>query len=584
MRRTAILNQRRRGSPARSHAMPEPSEAPVPDLSEPPKPVEEAGPEAALPQLLARISEDSSAAEPRLSAAELLAAQGRHGEAEDILKAGVAATPDNRDLAAAYARAAQERGDKPEATSRWLAYCEQFPEDSRGFEMAGILLMDQRLDDAEKTLTAGTWLQQPANEMFRNHARVAQMRGDWPEALRRWEAFRRRHPQDAGSYSGAAFARHQIALGEIRAADALLEEALQRFPNNGDIIGTYARLAQARRAWIDALERWELCLRRVPDDPVGYTGLADSLRILGRFDAAEAALAEGAAKSPSHPGILSTLARVAYDRHDWPTALDRWKAYLVLFPDDSIAQSQLQLVLAQLDRFQEAAALPSSQAEPTDDHGPLPPAQLMLRFESLGQNCEFGVVQRHYGAEPLGLLRFSSTPLRLLVAALNDKLAGIGDPENTTVRVQAGEYVTTDSRYHMLMHTFIRAGDDDPQKRQGSFCRRLQYLRDKLLSDLAEARKIFIYSCEEAATDDDILELHAAVNRFGANRLLFVRSSEQQHPAGELRKLGDGLLVGYVDQLAIENPSFSVWLELCRQAHEQLEAASIVAPGELTAG
>jgi hypothetical protein len=96
---------------------------------------------------------------------------------------------------------------------------------------------------------------------------------------------------------------------------------------------------------------------------------------------------------------------------------------LDLFPNDSIAQAQLQLVLAELDRFQEATALPSGQVEAAGAEGPLPPAQLMLRFEALGQNCEFGVVQRHYGAEPLGLLRFSSTPLHLLVAALNNDLA-----------------------------------------------------------------------------------------------------------------------------------------------------------------
>ncbi len=35
---------------------------------------------------------------------------------------------------------------------------------------------------------------------------------------------------------------------------------------------------------------------------------------------------------------------------------------------------------------------------------------LMLQFESLGQNCEFGLVQRRAGADPLGLLRFDSAP------------------------------------------------------------------------------------------------------------------------------------------------------------------------------
>jgi len=40
----------------------------------------------------------------------------------------------------------------------------------------------------------------------------------------------------------------------------------------------------------------------------------------------------------------------------------------------------------------------------------MPLNELMLRFESLGQNCEFALLQRQCSAEPLGLLRFSSTP------------------------------------------------------------------------------------------------------------------------------------------------------------------------------
>ena len=33
--------------------------------------------------------------------------------------------------------------------------------------------------------------------------------------------------------------------------------------------------------------------------------------------------------------------------------------------------------------------------------------EMLLEFESLGDNCEFGLVQRHFGAEPISLLRFA---------------------------------------------------------------------------------------------------------------------------------------------------------------------------------
>jgi hypothetical protein len=101
-------------------------------------------------------------------------------------------------------------------------------------------------------------------------------------------------------------------------------------------------------------------------------------------------------------------------------------------------------------------------------------------------------------------------------------------------------------------------------------------LRDKLIDDLKEGRKIFVYSWEEAVDDNDIRELHRALNRLGPNRLLFVRSAERGHAAGELRQLDEGLLVGHVDRLAIENPSFAVWLELCEDAYRRLETAPAI--------
>ncbi|HWB51429.1 MAG TPA: tetratricopeptide repeat protein [Stellaceae bacterium] len=571
MSRPAERSGRRRAGPVRLRGRPQASRTPEPDLAELRKLADEAGPEAALPRVLALVERNSGAAQPRLLAAELLSRLGRHDEAEGLLRAGLDAAPDNRELAAAYARSAQDRGDRASALDRWLAYRERFPEDPLGHDTAGGLLLDLgRLDDAEKILAAGALLPEPGREMLRNYARVAQLRDDWPEALRRWNAFRQQFPEDTGGYSGAAVARHQVALGEIREADALLEQGLELFPQNGDIIGTYARLAHTRRAWLEALDRWQLCRRRLPDDPVGYAGLGEVLRTLGRFDEAEAVLSEGARRIPGNQGILSAQARVAFDRRDWQAALERWTAHLQLFPDDSIAQAQLQLVLGELNRFHEATALPLGRQQPSAADGDLPPAQLMLKFESLGQDCEFGIVQRHFGAEPLGLLRFTLTPIELLAEALGDRLAGIGETDNTEIGIRNGEYVTGDKRYQMRMHTFIRADEGDPQRRLDGFCRRLRFLRDKLLDDLAEGRKIFVYAWGQTTSDDSVRGLYRALCGFGRNRLLFVQPAEPGNQAGALRRLDDGLMLGYVDRLSTENPSFPVWLELCRQAHQQM--------------
>ena len=58
---------------------------------------------------------------------------------------------------------------------------------------------------------------------------------------------------------------------------------------------------------------------------------------------------------------------------------------------------------------------------------------LVLRFESLGDNCELGLVQRAAGVEPLGLLRFADSSLDRLVRLLDARADGIAEPSKVAV-------------------------------------------------------------------------------------------------------------------------------------------------------
>jgi hypothetical protein len=78
---------------------------------------------------------------------------------------------------------------------------------------------------------------------------------------------------------------------------------------------------------------------------------------------------------------------------------------------------------------------------------PLPAEQMITAFESLGDNCEFGLVQRRMGAEPLGLLRFSYVELPLLVRGLRCGFEGLGDPNTVEVTAEGPdrEFVVRES-------------------------------------------------------------------------------------------------------------------------------------------
>ena len=86
----------------------------------------------------------------------------------------------------------------------------------------------------------------------------------------------------------------------------------------------------------------------------------------------------------------------------------------------------------------------------------------MLQFESIGDNCELGLVQRQAGAEPLGLLRFAGTPLRNLVRALHARFANIADPAHVRLNAENGEYMVKLTKYDFTYHAHVKVGEMEP--------------------------------------------------------------------------------------------------------------------------
>src|ERR1700761_7486556 len=89
---------------------------------------------------------------------------------------------------------------------------------------------------------------------------------------------------------------------------------------------------------------------------------------------------------------------------------------------------------------------------------------LAVQFESLGDNCELGLVQRRVGAEPLGLLRFSGTPLRSLLRAMAARFAQIGDPAYVRLEPEHGEYMVKLTKYDFTYHADAKVGEVDPDR------------------------------------------------------------------------------------------------------------------------
>jgi hypothetical protein len=199
----------------------------------------------------------------------------------------------------------------------------------------------------------------------------------------------------------------------------------------------------------------------------------------------------------------------------------------------------------------------------------------MLGFESIGDSCEFGSVQRRYAAEPLGLLRWNDVQLDDLLAALAHRFAGMGEPEHTEMPVIGnGEYTIKDKRWSLWMHTFLFEGQTDPVALFPKMCRRVVYLRDKLLADLAAAEKIFVYR-SPGVDASQLAELHAALEAHGPIKLLGVQPvdafSDVSGDAGEIVALGERRWMGFLSRLGVADGNywdiaFDDWVSICRKA------------------
>ena len=242
------------------------------------------------------------------------------------------------------------------------------------------------------------------------------------------------------------------------------------------------------------------------------------------------------------------------------------------------AASDAKLIRARLARvdqeaqFDGAAIATPPEAAPSADTSD--DMRVMASFESLGFNCEFGIAQRRFNVEPLGLLRFGYIPLHLLVRGLAERFEGVGAPQNTKLEpVWRTEYGVSDTRYNLRTHTEIHttSGADFDQlfARQ---CQRMRFLARKLLEDLQAGERIFLFQRYERLSDDEILILADRLAAYNpANRLLCVRLADDAHPACSIEWLGTRVAVGYIGQFSSwqnvgQHVSPGAWLALCRAA------------------
>ena len=113
-------------------------------------------------------------------------------------------------------------------------------------------------------------------------------------------------------------------------------------------------------------------------------------------------------------------------------------------------------------------------------------------------------------------------------------------------------------------------------------CRRLQFLRQKLIDDLHAGEKIFVFkNLQRNLTETELVRLHAAVRAYGNGVLLYVQYADEAYPAGAVEDRGDGLMIGYIEHFAFSpedkklGPVNDAWSDLCNSANQILQGMKV---------
>jgi tetratricopeptide (TPR) repeat protein len=334
--------------------------------------------------------------------------------------------------------------------------------------------------------------------------------------------------------------------------------------------------------WVLAESIWAEARRLDPACAEAWCHNVTSLRELGRAAEADAVMNEARTRFPTDRGVLIFAGYQATIQKDAQEAVKRWGEVLRLYPDTAEAVLHHNHALSDLENIAldaEQGSVPVTFAQPPKAVG-VSDRDLMLRFQNLGYDCEFGVIQRRFAAEPLGLFRWASMPADTLAQIIRDDLLPFETAEDAELDVlpDVSDYHLVIRNLAFIMHTHILK-TEPPDRLLVSLKRRLRRLREKMVEDLAEGGTIFVHKARtRLECVPEMFDLHAALSLRARCPLLWVMVGVGEQ-IGRVERVEEGLAIGYLDQYW-DNPEYisqDVWLSVCRNAAALFDADALLA-------
>lgn len=526
------------------------------------------------------ISECAGIVDGYVGAAYILNELGRFADSQAVLQPAVRKFPESIAAASLSAWTEHYRGNYTEALQRWKAFMERFPGDSTGYiGAAASLNAIGKTPDATDLLESACRLF-PKDAAVAIHLARAPAPPQDPQApARRWKTARDQFPENAVIASGYAISLARS--GKPAEAEQFLAAAMAHRADSFELLQAHAECAAVARDWSQTESRWNEVVERFPANIRSWVGAGESLRTAGRLEESARVLARALIRFPGNLELERHVALTATAQRAWSVALPMWAELKRRYPRNPHVLIGISQALWQARQDHGAVAVDGQGAVPFEipelllesspaDEDSEAMRALFMRFESLGDTCEFGIVQRRFGAEPISLLRWSSIQPADLMRALDTNMEGVGDAEHTIVEVSHGEYVTRDRRYHMFSHTFTPETTEPLAKFTTQHLRRMKFLRKKLIEDLGSGEKLLVYKSINGVSDEQARGLFQSVRRYGGGcALLCARLENAAHPSGTLTEMEDGLFIGYIDRFSTVDINVDAWIKLCEAAAQR---------------
>jgi hypothetical protein len=208
------------------------------------------------------------------------------------------------------------------------------------------------------------------------------------------------------------------------------------------------------------------------------------------------------------------------------------------------------------------------------------PAAILQRFESLGDNCEFGFVQRANGYEDGGLLRWSISPLDKLILCFDTDFDDLYLFDNLLPSApDMVRDIATGLMFHTRMHSvdgqFV-LGEAARREIYAGEKRKMDHLLDKFRRRIREPGTICVYKRNSGVSDSDAKRLQQSLNKQGSSVLLLVRSSDDPARWSTIEQSSLGFLVGLIDgfapYFAANQVSIRIWNLLLQKTHDYVNA------------